>query len=213
MKKTLQNTLNKATTPFWQMFSVAGYISAQIFADITSTKIAMLGSLSIDGGTFIYPLTFTLRDMVHKAWGKKVAKQIIYTAGAINLFMALLFQFIIWLPADMSWGMQDQFAMVLGPIWRIVFASIFAELISELIDTEAYQFFVDKISKKYLWGRVLFSNILAIPIDSIVFALIAFWGTLPPAVVGGIIISNILVKGAMTLVSMPMIYLTPGDRK
>jgi hypothetical protein len=209
----MKKTLNKATMPFWQMASVAGYISAQIFADITSIKIATIGNLAIDGGTFIYPLTFTLRDMVHKAWGKKVAKQVIYIAGAINLFMALLFQFIIWLPADMSWGMQNEFAMILGPIWRIVFASIFAEMISELIDTEAYQFFVDKISKKHIWGRVLFSNILAIPIDSVVFALIAFWGILPPAVVGGIIISNILVKGAMTLVSMPMIYLTPGDRE
>lgn len=209
----MNKTSNQIKSSFWQMLSVAGYISAQIFADITSIKIATIGNFAVDGGTFIYPLTFTLRDMVHRAWGKKVAKQIIYTAGVINLFMALLFQFIIWLPTDSSWAFQNEFATILGPIWRIVFASIFAELISELIDTEAYQFFIDKISKKHLWGRVLFSNILAIPVDSVIFALIAFGGLLPASAVIEIIISNMLVKGVMTIISMPMIYLIPGERK
>jgi len=210
--KNLQ-TMIKSNESFFKMFSVAGYITSQILADITSTKIALINSLSIDGGTFIYPLTFTLRDMVHKAWGKKIARQLIVTAGAINLFMALLFQFIIWLPADPSWGLQEQFATILGPLWRIVFASILAEIVSELIDTEAYQFFIDKISKKFQWARVLFSNALAIPIDSIVFAMVAFAGVLPMSVVGSIIIANIIVKGLMTIISIPGIYLVPGERK
>ncbi|NMC40369.1 MAG: TonB-dependent receptor [Bacteroidales bacterium] len=41
---------------------MAAYIAAQILSDIGSLKIAWVAGFSIDGGTFIYPLTFTLRD-------------------------------------------------------------------------------------------------------------------------------------------------------
>ncbi|MBP6041994.1 queuosine precursor transporter [Candidatus Saccharibacteria bacterium] len=192
--------------------SIAGYIGAQILADIGSLKIAtislpLLGKLAIDGGTFIYPFTFTLRDMIHKNLGKTVAQKIILIAASINLLMACFFAFLVWLPADSSWGLQSQFANILGPLWQIVFASIIAELISELIDTEAYSFFVNKITSKHQWLRVLFSNAIAIPIDSTIFAFIAFYGQLPVAVIWAIILTNILVKSAVTLISLPMIYL------
>ncbi len=55
------------------ILSVSLYISFQIFADILSIKITTLPflHLAIDGGTVIYPFTFTLRDFVHKTWEKR----------------------------------------------------------------------------------------------------------------------------------------------
>jgi queuosine precursor transporter len=195
------------------MLSIVSYIAAQILSDVSSLKIASFMGLSIDAGTFIYPFTFTIRDLIHKIWGKAMARKIIITAAVINLFMALFFQFVIWLPSDPSWGLQDQFATILGPVWRIVIASILAEVISELVDTEAYQYFIDKISKKFQWARVLFSNFIAIPLDSLIFSFVAFYGQLPIEVVWSIVLANILVKGAFTLLSLPLIYLTKDESK
>ena len=67
---------------------VASYISLQIFSDIGSLRIVSLAGMSIDAGTFIYPLTFTLRDMVHKIMGKQGTRIMILTAAGFNLFMA-----------------------------------------------------------------------------------------------------------------------------
>jgi uncharacterized PurR-regulated membrane protein YhhQ (DUF165 family) len=50
------------------------YIAAQILADITSLKIITFAGLSMDAGTLIYPITFTLRDLVHKSAGIRVAR-------------------------------------------------------------------------------------------------------------------------------------------
>ena len=50
---------------------VAAYIAAQMLSDIASLKIGVVGGLAVDMGTFIYPITFTLRDVVHKVLGKK----------------------------------------------------------------------------------------------------------------------------------------------
>jgi hypothetical protein len=110
-------------------------------------------------------------------------------------------------PGDPNVGPQTAFAEVLSPVWRIVIASILAEVISELVDTEAYRLWIDHITHQYQWMRVLASNSISVPLDSLIFSWAAFGGVLPNPVVWSIFISNVLVKGATTLVSLPFIYL------
>ncbi len=188
---------------------IAAYIAAQMLADVSSLKIVMFLGLSMDAGTFIYPLTFTLRDLVHKTLGVAAARTLIFAAAGINLLMAGMFWFVAKLPADPNAGQQADFAAVLSPVWRIVMASILAEVIAELIDTEVYRLWEKRFFSRLQWGRVLSSNAVSVPIDSVVFSLVAFYGVMPTSVVGGIIISNILVKGVTTLISIPMIYAVP----
>ena len=187
------------------------YVAAQMISDIASLRIVMVAGFSIDAGTFIYPLTFTLRDMAHKVAGIKATRILIFAAAGINILMALFFKLVSILPPDNSVGPQVEFGLVLSPIWRIVGASILAEVISELIDTESYRFWVEKITTKYQWARVLFSNTISIPIDSFLFSFLAFWGILPGAVVFSIFLSNMIIKGITTLVSIPGIYLVPDQ--
>jgi len=183
------------------------YVAAQMLADIASLKIALLAGFSIDAGTFVYPLTFTLRDLVHKRLGLAAARTIVILAAAVNLFMALFFQFAAHLPEDPEWGLGREFAAILGPVWRIVTASIAAEVLSELIDTEVYRWWVARVTARFQWMRVLVSNSLSIPVDSLIFCWGAFGGTLPAAVVWSIFFANVIVKGLVTLASLPGIYL------
>jgi uncharacterized integral membrane protein (TIGR00697 family) len=186
---------------------VSIYIAAQMLSDIASLKIALIAGFSIDAGTFIYPITFTLRDLVHKRLGKQAARTVIIVAAGINLFMALFLQFAAWLPQDPTWGLGNEFAAILGPVWRIVMASIIAEVIAELIDTEVYHFWVSRITRQYQWARVLISNSVSIPIDSLIFCWGAFGFALPHSVVWSIFFANVIVKGIVTLISLPGIYL------
>jgi uncharacterized integral membrane protein (TIGR00697 family) len=186
---------------------VSIYIAAQLLSDIGSLKIALIAGFSVDAGTFIYPLTFTIRDLIHKQLGKTAARTVIILAAAINLFMVVFFQFAAWLPQDPSWEKGKEFSTILGPVWRIVIASIVAEVISELIDTEIYHFWVSRITRKYQWARVLTSNAVSIPIDSLIFCWGAFGLMLPNSVVWSIFFANVIVKGLVTVVSLPAIYL------
>lgn len=186
---------------------VAAYIAAQILSDIGSLKIAWVAGFSIDGGTFIYPLTFTLRDMVHKLLGRRAARTVVFAAGGINLLMAGYFALLAGLTPDPTWSLQAAFAAVLTPVWRIVIASISAEVFSELLDTEIYHLWVTRVTHRYQWARVLTSNSLSVPADSLIFCWGAFGGTLPVATVWSIFWANVLVKGITTLISLPGIYL------
>lgn len=207
-----------AHVPRIAVIVVACYAAAQMLADISSLKIAIIAGLAVDMGTFIYPITFTLRDVVHKVLGKNNAQILIVTAAVINVFMAFYLAWAASMPSDPSWGLGAEFTAILGPIWRIVIASIMAEIISELIDTEVYHWFVTRITTRYQWARVLISNSISIPIDSFVFAVLAFaplpgladhYLTVPWNVVWQIFFFNLMVKYAVTLVSMPLIYATP----
>jgi queuosine precursor transporter len=186
--------------------AVGAYIAAQMLADVASLKIGVIAGLAVDMGTFIYPITFTLRDVVHKVLGKRGAQTIIFTAAAVNLFMALYLMWAASVPADASWGLGAEFSAILAPVWRIVLASIVAELVSELVDTEVYHWFVTRVTRRFQWLRVLTSNSASVPIDNLIFSVGAFGWTLPWVVVGQIFVFNLIVKYGMTLLSLPLIY-------
>ena len=201
----------------WAIILVASYIAAQMLSDVASLKIGSIGGWAVDMGTFIYPITFTLRDVIHKLMGKRAAQTIILTAGLINLLMALYLMMSAWVASDVGWATgsvpgQDlglAFSSILSPVWRIVAASIVAEVISELLDTEVYQWFVNKISTQHQWARVLISNAVSIPLDSAIFCLVAFYGQMPNEVIWQIFVFNMVVKYTLTLLSIPLIYLGP----
>lgn len=185
-----------------------GYVAAQVLADVASLRIVELAGFAVDAGTLIYPFTFTLRDLVHKIAGKTAARVLIVTAAVVNLGMALLFWVTSRLPAADTAPQTVLFGDVLSPVWGIVVASILAEVISELIDTEVYSAWVRRMGERYQWGRVLSSNLVAIPVDSAVFVGVAvITGVFPSAVAWSIFWVNVAVKGLVTVVSIPWIYL------
>lgn len=188
---------------------VAAYIAAQMLSDIASLKIGLVAGLAVDMGTFVYPITFTLRDVVHKTLGKHHTRTLIITAAVINLFMALYLMWSASVPSDPGWGLGEQFSAILAPVWRIVVASIIAEVISELLDTEVYHWWVTRVTQRFQWLRVLLSNSISVPVDNLIFALGAFAWVLPWDVVWQIFIFNLLVKYGVTLLSLPLIYLAP----
>lgn len=192
---------------------VAAYVATQMLSDIASLKIGRVAGLAVDMGTFIYPITFTLRDLIHKVLGKRNAQVLILTTGLINLFMAGYLALAAAVPSDPAGRMAVEFGAVLAPVWRIVVASIVAEVIAELIDTEIYHWFVTRVTTRFQWLRVLTSNSVAVPCDSLLFAVGAFAFDLPWAVVMEIFLFNLLVKYAVTLFSLPLIYVVSEGKR
>lgn len=183
------------------------YVAAQMLADIASLRIIDVGGYAVDAGTLIYPFTFTLRDLIHKVGGKSVARTVIVMAAVINLAMAAFFGLVGNLPPDPETGPQLAFGEVLAPVWGIVIASIVAEVVAELIDTEAYSAWVRRFGARHQWGRVLISNAVAIPVDSALFVgLATAFGVFPAEVAWQIFWLNVVFKGVVTLVSIPWIY-------
>ena len=185
---------------------VAGYIMLQLVADVTAAKIIEVWGLTMPAGTFIFALTFTWRDMLHKRLGKEWARAAIVAAALCNLAMVSYFLFAIELEPAVFWPSQDAFETTLGFTWRIALASIAAEVVSELLDTEIYHALIQRIPARHQYLRVLGSNMVSLPVDSLIFAVLAFGGTLGTSALWDIIKGQIVFKAIVTIVSLPAIY-------
>lgn len=114
------------------------YVATSLMANVMSVRILSLGGWAVDAGTLTYPLTFTLRDVVHKAGGTAVARTTVVATAGFNALLALGLWAAAVLPGDpaTTGAAQSEFANVLNPVLRIIAASIIAQLIAELVDTE-----------------------------------------------------------------------------
>jgi len=191
--------------PLDAILIVGLYIACELIANITAGKpVALPGGITVPAAVFIYALTFTLIDLVNDRLGKQGARYVVYAAFLANLLLAAYIQFAIWLPPAPFYGEKAQvaFAGVLGSTWRIVAASLIAYLVSTLIDVQVFAWWRERIGR-HRWARVLVSNTVSTLIDSAVFITIAFLGVMP---VLPLIVGQYVVKMAVTLISIPLIY-------
>jgi uncharacterized integral membrane protein (TIGR00697 family) len=188
------------------------YVAAQMLADITAAKIMAVGPWTVPAGTLVYAWTFTNRDLIHKQLGKRVARLAIVLAGVINVLMAIYFGFAIVVPPAAFWQNQEAFAATLGIVPRIVVASILAEVISELVDTELYHLWVSRVTRRYQWARVAFSNLISVPLDSLLFVVLAFFGNTPLEGMLALILGQTVFKWLVGAITMPFIYAIPEGK-
>lgn len=219
MHDTLRSSPASAPTPtplpIFVIAVLASYVAAQLLSNVASLKIATVGRWAVDMGSFLYPLTFTLRDMLHRQLGKRAAQGTIVVSACISVASSVYLMWATSLPSDAGWAQSGPagldlglaFDTLLGPVWRIVAASVLAMVLSELLDTEVYHQFAERFGLRHLWGRVVFSNAISIPVDTALFCLIAFAGTMPWAVVLDIFWVNIALKFVISGLSVPLIYL------
>ena len=183
------------------------YISLTLFANIGSLRIVALLGLAVDGGTLLYPFTFTLRDILHKKAGATIARFSIWLAAAINLLLFGFVWLVAALPAAEDVGVQAAYAEVLLPGLRLVLASVAAMTVAELLDTLIYARVRRRFGSRRQWLRVLLSNAVSVPVDTAIFLLIAFLGRYTWPVLVSIFLANLLIKYAVSLLSLGGVYL------
>jgi queuosine precursor transporter len=153
------------------------YVVAVLLANYTATpewflKFPIFGQVAT--GTLIFGITFTQRDRLHQ-FGRQSAYGAIAVAAFANVLMSA----------------------VLGVPGRIIFASFVAIILAETTDTEIYQ----KLLEKSWYTRVASSNAVSIPLDTLLFNLIAFLGVLSPLEMVSLTFGDIVVKYAIGLLT------------
>lgn len=184
------------------MFAAVLYTCAVLLANLTATlflpfEIAPGTGILVSVGTLVFGITFTQRDRMHQRGRPFVYKVILITA-VLNLLMLMSLRFVwgsyvleVFQQAGWNW-LQEAMAMLMENGWRVFLASFLAIIIAEAADTEVFHIYRDRS-----WiGRVTRSNAVSIPIDSVLFNLIAFAGSsfFPAVVLTKVIIGEIVAK-------------------
>lgn len=129
-------------------------------------------------GTLIFGITFTQRDQMHQH-GRAFVYRVILLAAVLNLLLMASVRFIWGVPAteglrSTGWDwLADGVAMLTENGWRVFLASFLATVLAESADTEVFH----RLRERSWWVRVFRSNAVSIPVDSLLFNLIAFAGS------------------------------------
>ncbi|MGH2548394.1 MAG: VUT family protein [Thermomicrobiales bacterium] len=151
--------------------AMAIYIAAVLLANETTTHFFSLpwyGLVSV--GTLIFGITFTQRDRVHRA-----GRPWVYAMLIVTVILSTLQS---WL-TDVS--------------WRIIVASCLAILLAEAADTEVFH----HLRQRSWTVRVMGSNAISIPLDTLIFTIVAFAGVFSWGMIWSIVWGDIVAKTAI----------------
>lgn len=199
MDKTPTNSL-----PLPLVFLISLFIGVLVIASVLAAKIIVVGAFFVPAGILAYSLTFLCTDIIGEVYGKQIAQRVVL-AGFIALLVTLgLIQLaLIWPPAPI-YPHEAAFKTVLSHSERIIIASIIAYLISQLTDVRLFALLRQLTQGRLLWLRNNLSTIASQLLDSIVFILIAFYGTALPLF--DLIIGQWLIKLVIAALDTPFIY-------
>ncbi|MGH8262819.1 MAG: queuosine precursor transporter [Steroidobacterales bacterium] len=207
---------------------IAEFVGVKIFAVEGTLGIAPLtwnlygetGSLNLTAGVLVWPLVFVLTDIINEYFGVRGVRFISYLAVVLISYAFLVAYAAIsvvpaswWLSAGANSGvpdMQAAFSTIFGQGMWIIFGSIIAFLIGQLIDVVIFHRIRARRGERHIWFRATASTAVSQLIDSFVVLYISFvigpqhWPTSRFLAVGTV---NYAYKLGMAILLIPLIYI------
>jgi uncharacterized integral membrane protein (TIGR00697 family) len=182
------------------------FVTTLLLANIIAGKMANFFGITLPAAVILFPLTYIFGDVLTEVYGFKKARLIIWLGFAANLLMVAVFLLTIALPYPDFWQGQTAFATVLGLTPRIVAASLLAYLAGELVNSVVLSRMKVWTKGRNLWLRTIGSTVVGEGIDTVLFIAIAFGGTLPPGVLGTMMLAQYLWKVVYEAAVTPLTY-------
>jgi uncharacterized integral membrane protein (TIGR00697 family) len=203
------NEMNKSTNLFFILGGffianalVAEFIGVKIFAledtlGISRFNIELFGqkgALQFSAGVLLWPIVFLMTDIINEYFGKKgVRKLSFFTAGLIAYAFTIIYLAIQLVPADW-WTTQNQaqgvenmqisFKVIFGQGILMVFGSLTAFLVAQLVDVLLFHQIKKITGEHRIWLRSTGSTFISQFFDSFVILTLAFkWG---PELIGNV---------------------------
>lgn len=181
---------------------------AAIVANIQVVKYIEILGITATLGNIVYASSFLVTDILSENHGRKAANRAVLV-GFISLvaFVGLMNLALLFQPAEADTA-QPHLVAIFTLLPRITGASLAAYLISQFHDVWAYAFWKRLIpGRTSIWVRNNASTIVSQLLDSVVFTLLAFVGTVPPAVLFEIFITTFVIKAIVAVADTPLVYL------
>lgn len=199
--------MKKMRISFLQTVLTVVFITAMLISNVITAKQVLLPfGITMTGAVFIFPITYILSDVFSEVYGYKWSRITCYLAFAMNLFMVLVFSFIIVTPAPDYWTNQEAFASVLGSTPRVMGASLLAYIIGDFINDNVFRRMKAKHKDDHsgFGVRAIVSSFLGELCDSIVFLPLAFWGQMPFETLVTMLVCQVSIKVLYELIILPV---------
>ncbi|MDF2398837.1 queuosine precursor transporter [Pseudomonas sp. 3MA1] len=174
--------LNDRHENSWMIYIILNLLlfTFYIFTSIAATKPIYLESLNIiiTPGTFLYPLTFLIVDLLNENFGLRLARKAIFFAFASNAMIIILLYASTFLPGLPDWKLDKPYNDVIIQVTSVLIASSVSFLVSENVNSYLLCKIKELTNSRFLFLRIFLSTLFAVIIDSFLFCYIAFYGAM-----------------------------------
>jgi queuosine precursor transporter len=197
----------------WYVIVVAVFVTCLITANITAVKLVGLFGFVLPAGVVVFPISYIAGDVLTEVYGFRQARRAIWLGFSCNLIAVIG----IWvggiLPAAPVWEGQQAYEQILGYTPRLLFASFLAYLVGEFANSMILSRMKIATNGRWLWSRTIGSTLVGQGLDSLVFVGVAFFGTVPPAVIISGVIAQWVFKSLYEAAATPLTYLVVNHLK
>ena len=206
------------------------FVVTLVLTNIIGTKIFLLFDQSLPNGLFgtplaltagiiTYPITFLVTDVTSEIFGKARASLMVIVGFFCSLLSLIIISIVLRLTPSEVWltgtpySTLDQMVLAFDTVFTLpgvlIFASMTAYLVAQLIDVNIFHMIKKITNSKYLWLRNNVSTMISQLIDTIIVNTIflGFGMGLSFDIVYKIIIANYLVKIIFAAIDTPIVYL------
>ena len=185
---------------------VALFVTTLITANITAVKLIGLFGLVLPAAVIVFPISYICGDVLTEVYGYRVARRVIWLGFLCNLLAVAAIYLGGILPAAPFWQDQGAYEAILGYTPRILVASFLAYLVGEFANSYVLARMKIATDGRWLWSRTIGSTLVGQGLDSLVFILLAFAGTIPLGAMISAVVAQWLVKSAYEALATPLTY-------
>lgn len=189
------------------------FVAMLMISNTVAVKLIQIGPFIFSGGIFIFPISYIFGDILTEVYGYKASRKIIWSGFAALVLMSFCYFLVQLLPSPVFWQNQHAYEVILGAVPRIVLGSIVAYFAGEFSNSYVLSKMKVWMNGKHLWMRTIGSTVIGEGVDTILFATIAFAGTIPFAGLAMLILSGYVAKVAYEVVLTPVTYLIVNKLK
>jgi uncharacterized integral membrane protein (TIGR00697 family) len=176
------------TVVLYRLFGKAGLqvaiATAIILANLQGPKLTIIFGLETSLGVIFYSSIFFATDVLSENYGKHEAARAVWMGFTVSVIVLLMMSLgLMYLPssnpktAAFSHDIQDAFSTILNFSPRFVFGSLLAYLISQRFDVWAFHKIKAWTGERWLWLRNNGSTMASQLLDTTIYSLIVWWGT------------------------------------
>lgn len=188
------------------LFITVLYVACILISNILASKIISVFGIAMTGGVLVFPITYIIGDVLTEIYGYKKTKKVILYGFLCNLLMVIIFFLAIKLPYPSYWHNQESFVAILENTPRILFASFVGYLIGGFSNSYIMDYIKNNSKIKFLWFRTILSTIVGETLDTGLFLMIGFFGTMGNNVLFTMIICQTIAKVLYEIAFTPITY-------
>lgn len=185
---------------------VAVFITCLITANVIAVKLIEVFGMIMPAGVLVFPLSYLAGDVLTEVYGYHQARRVIWLGFICNAVVVCAVLLAQSLPPASFWDGQQAYERILGHTPRILMASFLAYLLGEFANSMVLAKMKIATRGRWLWTRTIGSTIVGEGLDSLVFILVAFSGTIPPAALAGAVLTQWTVKTLYEVIATPLTY-------